>query len=308
MVSNPSAAPHPDADRAAHARTIGFICAALGALGFSFKAIFVKAAYRYGVDAETLLCLRMAYALPLLCLMALALERHKPATLTRHDWQELFVLGLLGYYLASYLDFLGLRYISAALERIVMFVYPTLVAVLSALLLGKALTRRTALLLLWSYVGVALAVAPDLRFAAGNTLLGVALVFGSALSYAVYLMRSGPTARRLGSTRVTAYGTGIACVLCVLQFILLRPLGALAQPWPVHALALAMAVFSTVLPIWLFTEAVRRMGAPNASMIGSLGPIFTILLAYALLHEPLSAVQLAGAAVVIVAVSQLTRR
>ena len=308
MVSNPSAAPHPDADRGAHARTIGFICAALGALGFSFKAIFVKAAYRYGVDAETLLCLRMAYALPLLCLMALALERHKPATLTRHDWQELFVLGLLGYYLASYLDFLGLRYISAALERIVMFVYPTLVAVLSALFLGKAFTRRTALLLLWSYVGVALAVAPDLRFAAGNTLLGVALVFGSALSYAIYLMRSGPTALRLGSTRVTAYGTGIACVLCVLQFMLLRPLGALAQPWPVHTLALAMAVFSTVLPIWLFTEAVRRMGAPNASMIGSLGPIFTILLAYALLHEPVSAVQLAGAAVVIVAVSQLTRR
>jgi uncharacterized membrane protein len=214
VVSNPSAAPHPDADRAAHPRTIGFICAALGALGFSFKAIFVKAAYRYGVDAETLLCLRMAYALPLLCLMALALERHKPATLTRHDWQELFVLGLLGYYLASYLDFLGLRYISAALERIVMFVYPTLVAVLSALFLGKALTRRTALLLLWSYVGVALAVAPDLRFAAGNTLLGVALVFGSALSYAIYLMRSGPTALRRLNARHRVWHRHRVRVVC----------------------------------------------------------------------------------------------
>jgi drug/metabolite transporter (DMT)-like permease len=302
VACNPSAAAERTSDR-----TTGFICAALGALGFSFKAILVKAAYRYGVDAETLLCLRMGYALPLLVLMAVALQRREPMTLKRHDWSQLVVLGVLGYYLSSYLDFLGLRYISAALERIVLFSYPSLVVMLSALFLGKPLTRRTLLLLGASYAGVALAVAPDLRFAAGNTLLGCALCLGSALSFAIYLMRSGQTVPRLGSTRVTAYATGIACVLCVLQFVMLRPLRTIEQPWQVHALAVAMAVFSTVLPIWLVTEAIRRLGAPTASMIGSLGPIFTILLAYALLHEPLSALQLTGAAIVIATMARLTR-
>jgi drug/metabolite transporter (DMT)-like permease len=302
MACNPSAVAHSTSDR-----TTGFICAALGALGFSFKAILVKAAYRYGVDPETLLCLRMGYALPLLLLMAVALQRREPMRLARRDWSQLALLGVLGYYLSSYLDFLGLRYISAALERIVLFIYPTLVVMLSALFLRRPLTTRTALMLLCSYFGVALAVAPDLRFAAGNTLLGCALCLGSALSFAIYLMRSGQTVPRLGSTRVTAYATGIACVLCLLQFMALRPFASLAQVWQVHALAIAMAVFSTVLPIWLVTEAIRRLGAATTSMVGSLGPVFTILLAYALLHEPLSAVQLTGAAIVIVTMARLTR-
>ncbi|HEY3809254.1 MAG TPA: DMT family transporter [Steroidobacteraceae bacterium] len=289
-------------------RTTGFVFAALGALGFSFKAILVKAAYRYGVDPETLLCLRMGYAFPVLVLMGVMLQRREPLALRRTDWLELLLLGVLGYYLASYLDFLGLHYISAALERIVLFVYPTLVVLLSAICLGKRLTRRTVLLLLTSYAGVALAVAPDLRFGAGNTVLGGLLVLGSALSFAIYIMRSGVVVLRLGSTRVTAYATAIACVLCVLQFVVLRPLSALVLPWQVHALSVAMALFSTVLPIWLVTEAIRRLGAPTASMFGSLGPIFTILLAWALLGEPLDPVQPAGAAVVIIAVSALTRR
>ncbi len=289
-------------------RTTGFVYAALGALGFSFKAILVKAAYRYGPDPETLLCLRMGYALPVLVFMGVSLQRREPRALTRADWLELLLLGVLGYYLASYLDFLGLHYISAALERIVLFVYPTLVVLLSAILLGKPLSRRVVLLLLVSYAGVALAVAPDLRAGAGNTMLGCVLVLGSALSFALYLLRSGPAVLRLGSTRVTAYATAIACVLCVLQFVALRPLSALILPWQVHALSLAMALFSTVLPIWLVTEAIRRLGAPTASMFGSLGPIFTILLAWALLHEPLNWAQLAGAALVIAAVSRLTRR
>ncbi|HEY6452519.1 MAG TPA: DMT family transporter [Steroidobacteraceae bacterium] len=303
MASHPSAA----ASGAATERTLGLLCAVLGALGFSFKAILVKAAYRYPVDAETLLCLRMGYALPLLALMAWQLERRDPRALSARDWSELLLLGVLGYYLASYLDFLGLRYISAALERIVLFVYPTLVVMLSALFLHKALTWRTALLLLFSYAGVAIAVAPEVRLAGHNTLLGVALVLLSALSFAIYLMRSGQIVLRLRATRVTAYATGIACVLCMLQFVAMRPVRSLEQPWQVHALAGAMAVFSTVVPIWLVTEAIRRLGAPTAAMFGALGPIFTIVLAWALLHEPISAAQLAGAVIVILAVTRMTR-
>lgn len=303
MVSTPSAALAFRSDR-----TTGFACASLGALGFAFKAVLVKAAYRYGTDAETLLCLRMGYALPLFAAMAWLLQRRERRHLARADWLELGLLGLLGYYLASYLDFLGLRDISAALERIVLFLYPTLVVLMSALFLGKPLRRRTVLLLVLSYAGVALAVAPDLRAGGSHTLRGVALVLGSALSFAVYIMRSGQAVLRLGSTRVTAYATGIACVLCVLQFLALRPPSALAQPWEVHALGLSMAVFSTVLPVWLMVEAIRRLGAPTAAMFGALGPVFTILLAWALLGEPLDLTQLTGAAIVILSVSILTRR
>lgn len=298
--------PDPPEQASAY-RTTGFVFAAVGAFGFAFKAILIKAAYRYGTDPETLLCLRMGYALPLLVVMAWALQRREPRKLTRTDWLELSTLGVLGYYLASYLDFLGLHYISAALERIVIYIYPTLVLLMSALFLGKPLTKRVVLLLGLSYAGVALAVAPDVHAGHPNTLLGVALVLGSSLCYALYLLRSGHTVLRLGSARVTAYATGIASVLCMLQFIALRPLSALAQPWQVHALSISMAVFSTVLPIWLVAEAVRRLGAPTASMFGSLGPVFTIALAWLVLDEPVSALQLAGAGIVIVAVSRLTQ-
>jgi len=178
---------------------------------------------------------------------------------------------------------------------------------LSALFLGRPLTGRTLALLVVSYLGVALAVAPDVRFSAGQTALGGILVLGSALSYAIYLMMSGHAVMRLGSTRVTAYATSIACVFCVAQFLVLRPLAALALSWQVHALSVAMAAFSTVLPIWLITDAIRRLGAPTVSMFASLGPVFTILLAWALLREPISLTQLAGSAIVIVAVSLLTR-
>ncbi len=162
-------------------RTTGFIFSAVGAFGFAFKAILIKAAYRYGVDSETLLCLRMGYTLPLLLVMAWSLRRREPRKFTRTDWLELSTLGVLGYYLASYLDFLGLHYISAALERIVIYIYPTLVLLMSAVFLGKPLTKRILLLLGLSYAGVALAVAPDVHAGRGNTLLGVALVLGSSL-------------------------------------------------------------------------------------------------------------------------------
>jgi drug/metabolite transporter (DMT)-like permease len=289
------------------ARSTGLICAALGAFGFSFKAVLVKAAYRYGVDTETLLCLRMGYALPFFVAMAIAAQRRAPRRLTRRDWTELASLGVLGYYLSSYLDFLGLRYITAGLERVVLFIYPTLVVLLSAAFLGRPLAARTVVLLALSYLGVALSVSPELRAGTPDRLLGFALVLASALCYAVFLLRSGEGVARLGTAYVTAYATGIACLLCILQFVLTRPLIMLRQPWPVHALGAGMGLFSTVLPVWFLNEAMRRLGASTTSMIGSLGPVFTILLADLFLHEPIRAAQIAGAAIVALSVTSLSR-
>ena len=288
----------------------GLLCAVLAAVGFSFKAILVKLAYRYGVDAETLLALRLAFSLPFFLGMAWIGVGRAASPLTPRDWGWLFGLGLLGYYLASYLDFLGLQYLSAALERLILFVYPTLVVLFSALWLGQPLTRPVLGALALCYAGIALAVAHDLRLTgtAQDLALGGSLVFGSALSYALYLLGSGRVVGRLGAVRVTAFASLIACGLGIGQFLLLRPLAALVQPGPVYALALAMALFSTVLPVWAVAEAIRRIGAGPVALTGRLGPLVTLLLAWLLLDEALGVGQLAGAALVITGVMVIARR
>jgi drug/metabolite transporter (DMT)-like permease len=262
------------------------------------------------VDAETLLALRMAFSLPFFLGLAWIGARRAPVGLTWRDGAWLGGLGLFGYYLASYLDFLGLHYISAALERLILFVYPTLVVLLSALWLGQPLTRRALGALALCYAGIALAVAHDLRLAgtARDLALGGVLVFGSALSYALYLLGSGQVVGRIGAVRVTAFASIVACLLALGQFPLLRPLAALVQPGPVYALALAMALFSTVLPVWGVAEAIRRLGPGPVALTGSLGPIVTLLLAWLLLDEALGVAQLTGAALVIAGVTVMARR
>ena len=281
-------------------QSIGLACALLGAVGFSFKAVLVKAAYRYGVDPETLLALRMLYSLPLFLLMGYAAARSAAVPISAQDWRALLLLGVLGYYASSYLDFLGLRHISAALERLILFIYPTIVVLYGAWRERRAPTRATWSALLLCYAGVALVVTHDVRGGSGNVLVGGALVFGSAICYATYLLRAGPVLARIGSARTAAWATVIACIAALLQFAALRPLAMLAvQPWQVHGLSAAMAVFSTVLPIWLVSEAIRRLGAGPTAMIGSLGPPVTMLMAWLLLGEALGLLQLLGAALVI---------
>jgi drug/metabolite transporter (DMT)-like permease len=286
-------------------RSTGVACALLGAAGFSFKAVFIKAAYRYGVDAETLMALRMLYSLPLFLLLGLHATRAepRPRPLGRGDWRELFLLGVLGYYAASYLDFLGLRHISAALERVILFIYPTIVVLFIAWQQRRWPTPPQRVSLLLCYAGVVLAMLHDLQHQPGQVWVGGALVLGSAIAYAVYLLRAAPLLQQLGSARVAAGATSIASVLALLQFFALRPPATLFnQPWPVHALSVAMAVFSTVLPIWLVSEAIRRLGAGSTAIIGSLGPALTMLLAWAFLGEPMGALQILGALLVIIGV------
>lgn len=288
-------------------RSFGLFCACVGALAFSFKAIFIKAAYTYHVDAETLLALRMGYSLPFFVAMAISIERREPSHMTRRDIGMLLLLGGVGYYAASYLDFLGLVYISAALERLILFLYPTLVLVMSALFLNKPISRRMLLPMAMCYGGIVLAVTHDARIGGNNVTLGCVLVFFSSIAYATYLMLSGQVVRRLGTTRVTAYATGAACVFSVVQFIVLRPMTALWLPWQVHALSIAMALLSTVLPVWLVAESIRILGAAQAAMIATLGPVLTIALAVAILGEPLSVIQVIGAVLVIAGVWLVAR-
>jgi drug/metabolite transporter (DMT)-like permease len=291
-------------------RWIGPLCAVFGVLGFSFKAILIKLAYReYPVDAITLLTLRMLYSAPLFLAMAVWAQRASRATPTsRADWWRLVWLGCIGYWLASLLDFMGLKYITASLERLVLFLYPTIVVLLSALMLRQPITRRAVAALVLSYAGIAFVFWHDIRFAgdANATLKGGALVFASAILYALYLVQAGGVIARLGSARFIAWAMLASTVFVVTQFLLTRPLAALAVPRSVHAISLAMAVFSTVLPTWLIAESIRRMGANAASLVGSFGPVFTIGLGAMILGEPVHAIQLAGAALVLVGVLLVT--
>jgi drug/metabolite transporter (DMT)-like permease len=277
-----------------------------GSMLFSGKAIVVKLAYRYGVDAATLLALRMGFSLPFF-VIAYAWSARSAAPLTVSDHARLIAIGLLGYYAASYLDFLGLQHISAALERLILYLSPTLVLLMSALFLGKRFDRRDLLALALAYAGIVLAFWHDARFAGGRVTLGSALVFGSAFCYAAYLVLSGELVRRVGAIRLTSYAMTVSAFAVFAQFLLLNPIGSLAQPVPVYWLSLLNAVLCTVLPVFATMLAVERIGAGRTSLAAMVGPVATIGLAYIFLGEAISAWQVAGTALVLAGVYVLSR-
>ena len=291
---------------------IGPALAIVGVLGFSFKAILIKLAYAWApIDAVTLLALRMLYAAPFFALMALfATKRRGAAAIGRADWIRVLWLGFIGYYLASLVDFMGLQYVSAALERLMLYLYPTIVVVLSALFLGQRITGRIQLALGLSYAGILLVFARDLSFAGDPRGLwtGGALVFASSFFYALYLVGAGPVIARLGSARFIALAMLASAAFVFVQFLATRPLLALAASLRIQLLSLTMAIFSTVLPTYFIAEAIRRIGASRTSLVGSLGPVFTIWLGWVILDEPVHWIQLAGAALVLGGVALMSVR
>ncbi len=286
----------------------GLLLALLAAFGFSLKAIFIKLAYPYGVDAITLLALRMGFALPVFLWVGLA-EHKAGAALSRQDWGKLFLLGCLGYYGASILDFWGLEYISAGLERLILFTYPTLTILIGVLFQGKAFTRREAIAIALCYTGIGFAFMHDLNL--GDTrsvLIGGALVFASSVSYAFYLSGSGPMIARLGAMRFAALAMLFSSAVTLIHFLAVQPLTAFIQPLPVYGWALAMALFATVIPVFALSAAIRRIGAGPASLFGMVGPILTIGFGWWLLGEPISIEQTIGAIFVVLGILIVSRR
>ncbi|MGQ3054815.1 MAG: DMT family transporter [Roseateles sp.] len=284
----------------------GLLLALLGAIGFSGKAIIVKLAYRHGVDAVTLLMWRMLLALPFFLAMAWWASRGKPA-LTRQDWRDIAVLGFTGYYLASYLDFAGLAYITASLERLILYLNPTLVLLISVLFFQHRLQARQVIAMAISYAGVLAVFVHELSFEGRNTALGAALVLGSAVSYAVYLALSGKVVQRLGSMRLAGLASSVACLLCIAQFALLRPLSAAAVAEPVLWLSLLNATACTVAPVLMVMLAIARIGAPLSSQVGMVGPMSTLIMGVLILDEPMSAWIAVGTGLVLAGVFLISR-
>ncbi|WP_068826541.1 DMT family transporter [Pseudomonas sp. BMS12] len=292
------------------AERMGVVLAVLAAFGFSFKAIFVKLAYAAApVDPVTLLTLRMTFALPFALVAALWLCRSAPPLKPR-DWGLLLALGLLGYYGASILDFIGLQYISAALERLILFIYPTLTVLIGVLFMGKRLEPRQIGALVLSYAGIGLAFTHDLELAddIATVLIGAAFVFASALSYAFYSAGAEVSIRNLGTLRFAALAIIVSTFATQIHFLATQPLSALQQPLDVYAYGAAMALFSTVLPVLWQSAAVQRIGSARTVLIGTLGPILTIFFGWLLLSEPLSLAQLLGAGLVLAGVLLVSRR
>lgn len=272
----------------------------LAAFLFSGKAILVKLAYPYGVTPLTLLALRMGISAPVFALVGYYASRDKPP-LTRRDWLWLGAVGLLGYYGASYFDFMGLQHISAGLERLILFTYPTMTLLMSVLVLGRSFERRDVISLALTWVGIALAFWHDIALAVDTQAVwvGGGFVLASAVCYAAYLAGCGELVVRLGSQRVSAIATCISAVATLAHFAATEPLTDLIQPWQVLALATAMALLSTVVAVFLNIGAVARLGASRTAVIGSVGPVITIGLGALVLNESISFAQMAGTGLVV---------
>jgi drug/metabolite transporter (DMT)-like permease len=247
----------------------------------------------------------MLCSAPLFLLIAWWAARGQ-APLMRRDWLGVGTLGLLGYYLSSLLDFMGLQYVTAALERLVLYMYPTFVVILSALFFGYRIVKRDVFSLVLSYVGVAFVFASDFKTQQGQILLGGTLVLMSSLTYASYLVGAGQMVNRIGSLRFGTYASLASALAIFLHFGVAGDYRELNQPMQVWWLVIAMALFSTVLPIILMAEGMRRIGPSNASMLGAIGPVATIFMGAAFLNEPITLVQLVGAALVTIGVMAIT--
>jgi drug/metabolite transporter (DMT)-like permease len=304
-MSSPPLAAAP-ADAAASRIWSGLALAVAGSVAFSGKAIIVKLAYRYGVDAVTLIMYRMLFALPMFVALAWWAGRGKPP-LTRRDVAAVLGLGFTGYYLASFLDFAGLAYITAGLERLILYLNPTLVLAFGFAAFRRTITRRQLVALAVSYAGVLLVFGHEVSFAGAHVALGAALVFGSAVSYAVYLVLSGEEVQRLGAMRLTGLATTVACVLCIAQFLVLRPLSAMAVAPQVIGLSVLNASVCTFAPVLMVMMAIERIGATTAAQTGMIGPLSTIFMGVLILGEPFTAWVAAGTVLVLAGIWLLAR-
>lgn len=281
---------------------VALFCVVLSAFGFAMKAIFVKLAYQYGITAIPLLFLRMLFAFPFFTLMLL-LAAPAPRPITPKRYAIVVFAGLLGYYAASLFDFIGLQYISASLERLILFLYPTLTVLLGVFFHKERLSPAVIGGIVSSYVGIALVFVPDLHHQQKDLWLGGFFVFASTLCYAIYLTVSGQLVKSLGSARFTALVMLVSCAGVLLHFSLSQPVSLLWHwPLPVYAYAVLMAIASTVLPAWLLAVGMKHMGASRTALVSTLGPVLTLILGWLILDERLNALQWLGGGVVIASV------
>lgn len=275
-----------------------------GVFLFGAKAILVKLCYQQGINASTMIMLRMCAALPFyIVILVWGKNWLVFKSLSSKDHFSIILLGMLGYYLSSLLDFIGLQYISANLERLILFSYPTLVVIISALFLKKKMTRDQAIAIAVTYAGLFITMFEKLNLQESQHIyLGFVLIFGSALTYALYLVGSGELLNRVGTWVFTSYSM-VVSGMCVIVHSMILPVKPLVEiPSEVYGYGIVMAVFCTIVPSFMISYAIKQVGASKVSIVGSIGPVFTIFLSYYVLHETLSIYQIVGGAIILLGV------
>ena len=286
----------------------GLLMAGLGSILFSGKAISVKLAFGYGANAETLIALRMLMALPLFWgIYWWQARRQVMSPLTFKDKMKIFSLGFMGYFLSSYLDFLGLQYISVGLERIVLYLTPTIVLLISYFVLNKSISRLQWYALAVGYLGVIVVFIQDASSTGSMALLGMLLVFASACSYAIYMIGSGEMVGRVGSVRLVVYASSASALMSVIQILIYDPAAVFVQVPQIYWLSLLNASLCTVIPMLLIMIAINRIGSPLVAQAGILGPVSTLFMGWIVLSEPITWIQMGGMSLVMGAMWLLVR-
>jgi len=284
----------------------GFLFTFLGAVMFSTKAIIVKRAFHdTPVDAVTLLTLRMAFSLPFFLGLAFFASGSKDNTqLSRKRWIQVFVIGLFGYYLSSLFDFIGLQYISAGLERLILFLYPTFTVLINAIAFKQKISRMQLLALLLTYLGIGMAYVGELRMDVHNPnfFLGSFLIFACAITYAIYIVGSGRLVPVVGAAKFTAYAMLSSTVGVFLHAFFSGNVHLLESGQSMWVYGIALAIIATVIPALLISNGMKRIGANNVAIISGVGPVSTILQAHFFLGEPIFFVQVLGTVLVVAGV------
>jgi drug/metabolite transporter (DMT)-like permease len=290
----------------------GVILSVLGAICFSTKAIFVKLAYREtAVDAVTLLALRMIFSLPFFAVSAWwATLKSSNVKFTAKQWIAVGLIGCLGYYISSLLDFIGLQYVTAGIERLILFAYPTMVLLMSALIFKVNINRAQWIALVITYVGLLIAFWGEVSFVGKSTqfYLGAGSIFICAITYAMYIVGSGRIIPAVGATKFNSYAMSFAALAVIIHFIIVNDHSLLFLDFEIYAYSFLMAIIGTVIPSYLVTQGINRVGSDNTAIIGSVGPVSTIVQAYFFLNEPIHLMQLSGTALILTGILIISRK
>lgn len=282
---------------------LGICIGVLGVILFSSKAVMVKLAYKYQVDAISILLLRMLFSFPFYVVIAyLYRNQNKAISVEKREYVWVVFFGFIGYYLASYFDFVGLSYIKASLERIILFLYPTLVLLLNKFFLKQPITKIQAGAIVLTYIGVVLAFFDELHVSGHESIIGGVFILLSALTYASYLVGSGWLIPKFGVMKFTAYAMLVSCLCVFIHFGIIGKIDIFSLSWEVYVLGFLIAVFATVIPSFLVSASIKMISSSNFAIVAGVGPISTIVLAAIFLNERLTLLQLFGALVVIIGI------
>lgn len=286
----------------------GILLVFLGAICFSTKGIFAKLAFRYGVDGLQILTLRMLFALPFYIVILAREYQSSPPAISKNDRVNIVTLGLIGYYLAALFDFLGLQYVSASLERNIIFTYPTFVLLMSKFFFNRKIYPIQIVAVGICYTGILLAFYSDQSsYASAYLMKGTIFVLLSSITYALYLVKSDYLIKNVGTVRFTCISMIVSCVAVLIHYLIVHGIDIFSFPYQVYLIGLAVAIISTVLPSFLMTNGISLIGSSNMAIIASVGPIATIFLSNLILQEHTSPLHITGTLFVLFGVFMISK-